>query len=98
MPKISINKELLLRVAKNSRLSLSEKEVTEFLPQLQSILEAFSKLDKLNIEKQKPSFQPLALENVWREDKVQKCLPNEEALSLTQHKKDSYFKGPRVVE
>ena len=98
MPKITVDKELLLRVAKNARLKLSEREIAEFLPQLQGIIEAFSKLDRLNVEKQKPSFQPIALENVWREDSVQKCLPQEEALSLTQHKKDSYFKGPRVVQ
>ncbi len=97
MPKPNVDKELLLRVAKNARLRLSEKEVAEFLPQLQGIIEPFSKLDKLNVEKQKPSFQPIALENVWREDKTGKCLSNDEALSLTQHKKGFYFKGPRVV-
>jgi len=86
-----------LRVAKNARLKLSEKEIAEFLPQLQGILKAFSKLDKLNVSKQKASFQPLPVQNIWRADKTEKCLSNEEALSLTQHKKGAYFKGPRVV-
>ncbi len=97
MPKIAIDRELLLKVAKNARLQLSEKEVAEFLPQLQGILEAFSKLDKLDVSKQKPSFQPISLENVWRSDSAKECLSSEQALSLTQHKKDNYFKGPRVV-
>lgn len=97
MPKITVDRELLLRVAKNARLQLSEKEIEEFLPQLQGILEAFSKLDKLDVSSAKASFQPLPVQNVWREDKKRECLSNEQALSLTQHKKDSYFKGPRVV-
>jgi aspartyl-tRNA(Asn)/glutamyl-tRNA(Gln) amidotransferase subunit C len=97
MPKLLVDKELLQRVAKNARLSLSEKELSEFLPQLQGIIEAFSKLDKLDVSKQSASFQPLLLQNVWREDKTENCLSNEAALSLTQHKKENYFKGPKVV-
>lgn len=97
MAKITIDRALLERVAKNSRIKLSEKEITEFLPQLQGILDAFSKLDKLDVSKEKASFQPLPVENIWRTDKTGNCLSQEQALSLTQHKKDSYFKGPRVV-
>jgi len=97
MPKPSVDRELLLRVAKNARLQLSEKEITEFLPQLQGILEAFSKLDKIDVSRQRASFQPLPVQNLWRNDKKEKCLSNDEALSLTQHKKGAYFKGPRVV-
>jgi len=32
-----------------------------------------------------------------REDKEAKCLPQDEALSLTEHKKDGYFKGPKAL-
>jgi aspartyl-tRNA(Asn)/glutamyl-tRNA(Gln) amidotransferase subunit C len=98
MAKTVVDKEILLRVAKNSRLSLTEQEVEEFLPQLQGILEAFSKLDKLDVSKAKAAFQPLPVENVMREDKAKACLSNDDALSLTQHQKGAYFKGPRVVQ
>ncbi len=97
MPKVKISRELLLRVADNARLSLTEKEIEKFLPQFQEILDAFSALDELNIEKERPSFQPIEMENVFREDRPGKCLTQEEALSNTKHKKDGYFKGPRVV-
>ncbi|HIH21494.1 MAG: Asp-tRNA(Asn)/Glu-tRNA(Gln) amidotransferase subunit GatC [Candidatus Diapherotrites archaeon] len=97
MPRVKVDKELILKVAKNARLNLSEEEVKKFLPQLQEILEAFSKIDELNVEKAKPSFQPLEQKNVWRKDAVKECLSQEEALSLTKHKKNGYFKGPRVV-
>ncbi|MFH1586308.1 MAG: Asp-tRNA(Asn)/Glu-tRNA(Gln) amidotransferase subunit GatC [Candidatus Diapherotrites archaeon] len=94
---VNVDKELLLRVAKNARLELTDKEIKKFLPELKEILESFSKLDEVDVSKEKPSFQPIELKNVMREDKVEKCLTQEEALSLTQHKKDGYFKGPKVV-
>jgi aspartyl-tRNA(Asn)/glutamyl-tRNA(Gln) amidotransferase subunit C len=97
MMKVKIDAELILKVAKNARLNLSEKEAREFVPQLQDVLDSFSKLDKLDVASSKPSFQPIELENVMREDKKGSCLSQEEALSNTQHKKDGYFKGPKIV-
>ena len=97
LAKEEIDKELLLKVAANARLELSEQEISEFLPQMREILEAFSKLDELDVEKEKPSFQPLPLKNVSRDDKAGKCLSQKEALSNTKHKKDGYFLGPKVV-
>jgi len=97
MPKLKVDKELLLRVAKNARLNLSNEEIKKFLPQMQEILEAFGKLDELNTEKTKPSFQPLLLKNVFRKDIPKNSLSQEQALSLSKHSKKGYFKGPRVV-
>jgi len=97
LPKVKIDKELLLKVAENARLELSQREIKEFLPQLREILESFSKLDVLDVSQEKPSFQPLPLKNVFRDDKVEKCLSQKEALSNTKHKKDGYFLGPKVV-
>ena len=97
MPDVKIDKKLLLKVAKNARLNLSEEEVNEFLPQLKEILKSFNKLDSLDVSEEKPSFQPLALKNVFRDDKVEKCLSQKEALSNTKHKKDGYFLGPKAV-
>ncbi len=97
MPQVIVDKKLLERVAKNCRLNLSDVEVKEFLPQLQEILKAFSKLDELDVSHSEPAFQPIPLQNVLRKDAVEKCLSVEEALSNTKHKKDSYFKGPKAV-
>ncbi len=97
MPKQKIDAELLAGVAKNSRLALSESEMKEFLPQLQEILGAFSKIDEVKVEKTKPSFQPIELKNVMRADASKKCLSQEEALSNTKHRENGYFKGPRAV-
>ncbi|HLC93019.1 MAG TPA: Asp-tRNA(Asn)/Glu-tRNA(Gln) amidotransferase subunit GatC [archaeon] len=97
MPKAKVDKELLLKVAANSRLKLTESEIKKFLPQLSAVLDSFSKLDSLDVSKEEPSFQPVAIKNVFREDKAGKSISQDAALSNTTHKKDGYFKGPRVV-
>ncbi len=96
---MEINKELLARIAANSRIKLSEKEIEEFLPQLKEVLEAFEKLSELNVENVPPSFLPIKPEHKLREDvpKKEESLSNQEALSLTLHKEKKWYRGPRVV-
>ncbi len=97
MAKVKVDIELIMKVAKNARLNISKKEAKEFVPQLQDVLDSFSKLDKLDVSKTNPSFQPIELKNIMREDSKGSCLSQEEALSNTHHKKDGYFKGPKIV-
>lgn len=94
---MEVDRKLLEHVAELARLKLSEEEIRKFLPQLKEALEFFSKLKEVDTENVKPSFQPVELKNVMREDKEGKCLSQDDALSLTEHKKDGYFKGPRAV-
>ncbi len=93
---MKVDKELILKVAGNARLNLSSKEVEEFVPQFKEILEYFSVLDKVDVKDIKPSFQPIPMKNVFREDKVGKSLSQDEALSNTTLKKDGFFKGPKA--
>ena len=94
---MEINEELLKKLAKNARLELSEKEIKEFLPQLKEILHSFSVLNEAPIQNLHASFQPLLIKNVFREDKIEGGLTQEEALKNTEHKKDGFFKGPKVM-
>lgn len=94
---MKVDKALLEHVASLARLELTEKEIKKFLPQLKEILEVFSKLDEVNTDNVEPSFQPVELKNVMREDEAKECLSQEDALKLTEHKKDGYFKGPKAV-
>jgi len=87
----------LEHVAETARLKLTEDEINKFLPQLKESLEFFSKLQEVNTDNVKPSFHPVEIKNVMREDVEKECLSQDDALSLTEHKKDGYFKGPRAV-
>ena len=94
---MEVDKKLLEHVAELARLKLNEEEIKKFLPQLKEILEFFSQLKDIDTDNVKPSFQPVELKNAMREDKEEQCLSQDDALSLTEHKKDGYFKGPRAV-
>ena len=92
-----IDRELLLRVARNARVSLSEKEIETILPQFLEMLEAFKKIAEVDVKNEKLAFHPVEMQNAFREDVVEESLPQEEALSNSKHKKNGYFKGPKVV-
>jgi len=93
---MKIDKELIQKVAKVSRLELTESEIKTFLPQLKEILEFFSEIEKAPSSKS-PSFHPIELKDVTREDIPKPCLKQEEALQNTKHKQDGYFKGPKTI-
>lgn len=93
---MNINKELLSRIAKNARLELTDSEKKEFENQLNDVLESFNKLDGLDTKNTEPSFHPIKINPTYREDSITKCLTQEEALLNTKHKKDGFFKGPKV--
>ena len=95
--KVNINKELVERIANNAKLNLTDKEKDRFSNELKEIIDAFSKLDEVDTKDVDISLQPVELKNSLREDKAKECLSQDEALSLTEHKKDGYFKGPRAV-
>jgi|TARA_B100002003_G_scaffold230305_1_gene240380 aspartyl-tRNA(Asn)/glutamyl-tRNA(Gln) amidotransferase subunit C len=94
---MNVDEDLLRNVAKLARLKLTKEETITFLPQLNEVLDVFSKLEEVNTDNTKSSFQPVPLKNALREDKPTVCNTQEEVLKLTDHKKDGYFKGPKAV-
>ena len=68
-----------------------------FNPKLKEILDTFSELDKLDTTSTKPSFHPIEIKNVSRDDVVGKCLSQDDALSLTEHKKNGFFRGHKAL-
>ena len=77
---MDINKELILKVAKNARLELTDQEIKEFLPQLKEVLNSFSELSKINTDKINPSFQPIDIKNKLREDQEEPSIDNKNLL------------------
>ena len=94
---MKIDKELIEKVAKNVRLKLTDSKIKSLVLEIKEILDLFSEIDKAPVSKLKPSFQPLEIRNIMREDKIESCLSQKEALQNTKHKQDGYFKGPKVI-
>ncbi|HIG95930.1 TPA: Asp-tRNA(Asn)/Glu-tRNA(Gln) amidotransferase subunit GatC [Candidatus Woesearchaeota archaeon] len=95
--KIIVDEQLITTVARNARLALTPAETKRFVVQFKEILDAFSKVSKVPTNDVALMIHPVPLKNVMRQDIVKPSFPVETALANTQHKKDNYFKGPRIV-
>lgn len=93
---MQITPEIVKHVAAAARLELTEAEIKKFAKDLNNILLAFKDIDKVKARAE-PSFQPLEIKDVLRNDKTEKCLTQEQALANTKHKESGFFKGPRAV-
>ena len=93
---MQIDEELIKHVADVARLNLSENETRKFVPQLKEILEHFKKIEKMDVDGVEPSFHPIEIKDVLREDKEESSLAQEEALKNSEQK-DGYFKGPGAI-
>lgn len=85
------------KVAKVARLSLTNAEKAKFEKDMKDILAAFSSLDRAKTDGVEPAFQPIETKDALRDDVVEECLSQEDALSNTEHKENGFFKGPKVV-
>ena len=65
-----LSREDVLKLAKLSRLQLSDDEVVQFIQEINSILGYVEILQNQDLDKVEPTYQVTGLENVMREDKV----------------------------
>lgn len=95
---MKVDKEFIRKVAANARLELTDEEVKKFIPEFKEILESFSSMDEIELDANtKISVQPIEIKNRLRDDTPTDCLPQEEAVENSHHKKDGYFKGPKAI-
>ena len=100
MPKKEeFSKDTIDHISKLALLDLSEEEKEKLSKQLGDILVYFRKLDDLDTSNVLPTTHPIdGLSNVFREDIPWKSLSNEDALRNAEHKKNGYFKAPRILK
>ncbi|MBS3050710.1 MAG: Asp-tRNA(Asn)/Glu-tRNA(Gln) amidotransferase subunit GatC [Candidatus Aenigmarchaeota archaeon] len=92
---MKITEETVKHVAQIARLHLTASECRHFQKDLTEILAAFRTLDEAPTAE--PSFQPVPMENVMREDIIEEPLPREVAMKNTKHKEKGFFKGPKAI-
>ena len=95
---MSITPEDVLKVAKLSRLALSEKEVQANAEQLSKILNYVEKLNALDTSKVEPMITAVTTGNVFRADQVRPSLTREQALQSAPAQDDEFFRVPPVIE
>jgi len=86
------------KVAKLSRLQLSEAEIDEFTGQLSAILDYMEKLNELDTTAVEPLAHCLPITNVFREDYVKQSLGTEKTLANAPQRDGDFFKVPKILE
>ncbi len=93
------SRETIEYVSKLALLDLTNEEKEKYSKQLRDIISYFKKLNDLDTSNIEPTTHPIeGLKNIFREDIPWESLSNEEALKNAEHKKDGYFKAPRILK
>jgi aspartyl-tRNA(Asn)/glutamyl-tRNA(Gln) amidotransferase subunit C len=95
---MQLSREEVLHVARLARLALSDDEVTRFGAQLSAILDHAARVSEVAADDVPPTSHALPLSNVFRDDEIRDCLPQEKALSTAPEVEDGRFKVPRIIE
>ena len=93
-----LSEDKVRHVAKLAKLELGVNEIEKFQKQLSEILDYIAILNEVETGKVEPTSQVTGLENVFREDKMEKSLSQEEALSGAKNKLQGRFKIKAILE
>ena len=93
-----IDQEQIKKVAKLSRLELTETEVAEFTEQLGAILDYMEKINELDTDNVQPLAHCLPIHNCFREDCVRESLGTEKALANAPQREGEFFKVPKILD
>lgn len=94
-----LTRDDVLKLARLSRLRLSDKEVEKLRDELSEILNYVQMLDKVDVSGLEPTYQVTGLKNVFREDEIKDYgYPVEALLKNAPTVQDGQFKVKRVIE
>jgi aspartyl-tRNA(Asn)/glutamyl-tRNA(Gln) amidotransferase subunit C len=93
-----IDEAQVRKVAKLSRLDLSDAEVEEFAGQLSAILEYVAKMNELDTTDVEPLAHCLPISNVFREDCVKESLGTKKTLANAPQRDGEFFKVPKILD
>jgi aspartyl-tRNA(Asn)/glutamyl-tRNA(Gln) amidotransferase subunit C len=92
-----ITPEVVSKVARLARLTLSEDELERATVQLADMLEHFADIDALDLDDVEPMSQPIPLVNVMRDDVELPGLDHDEVLAAAPDSEDGRFRVPPIV-
>ncbi len=94
---MAVTKQDVEHIAKLARLKFTEDELQNLTKDMNKILSYMDKLNELNTDDVEPLSNPIANENVFREDKIKESIPTEEALKNAPDRTDVHFRVPKVI-
>jgi phosphatidylglycerol---prolipoprotein diacylglyceryl transferase len=84
-------------VARLARLELTADEIERYTEQLGTVIEHFHDIDELDLADVVPMYQPLPLQNVFRDDVVGPTLDRDEVLAAAPEAEDGRFRVPPIL-
>ena len=93
-----IDESQVRKVARLSRLELTEAEVEEFAGQLSAILDYVEKMNELDTEDVQPLAHCLPVSNIFRPDCVKEPLGTEKTLANAPQRDGEFFKVPKILD
>ncbi len=93
-----IDQAQVRKVARLSRLDLTEAEVEEFTGQLSAILDYVEKMNELDTANVEPLAHCLPVSNVFRADSVKESLGTEKTLANAPQRDGEFFKVPKILD
>ena len=93
-----IDQAQVRKVARLSRLDLTEAEVEEFTGQLSAILDYVEKMNELDTDNVEPLAHCLPISNVFRADSVKESLGTEKTLANAPQRDGEFFKVPKILD
>ena len=95
---IEINKKITLKLAKLSRLSLSNSQLENLEKDLTSILSFIDQLKEINTDSIDPTSNSLDQNLILRDDLAEDVLSNEKLLQNVPESELGFFVVPKVIE
>ncbi len=93
----SLTRAEVEHVAHLARLGLTEDELSRLEGELNSILDQYVALSRLDTESIAPTAQTIELENILREDVARPSLPAQSALANAPERSGDYFVVPAII-
>lgn len=94
----TLTREDVLKLARLSRLDLSEAEVDEYLKELTTVLQYVEQLQDVDVDGLQPTTQVTGLTNVMRDDTVRDYgVSRDDLLRLAPKTDDGQLKVKRMI-
>lgn len=92
-----LTKEDILKLARLSKLELTDEQVDKFKTEIESIVDYAEMLKAVDVSGLEPTNQVTGLVNVMREDEVQEYVSPDELLKNLPDKENNLIKVKRMI-
>ena len=95
---MKISEDEINKIAKLAMIEISSEEKTDFLKQVNNIIEYIDKINTLDTSNVEATEHIFELKNVFREDKVGQSIDSNELKKIVPDYKDGYIVVPKIIE